>query len=95
MSNRKPEQIKDGGSAFPRSGVFHTEHYEDGMSLRDWFATFAPMPSEEHIERAHQFDLSANPHNEPHKPNRRTVEEIVAEFKFRHADAMLKQRGNE
>ena len=41
----EPKEIDNGGSAFPKTGSFHSEagrEYDsvdtDGMSLRDWFA---------------------------------------------------------
>ena len=64
----------------------------DGMTLRDWFATFAPEPTSEQITQAHERDCIVNPHNDTYKPQRRTVEEIIADIKFAYADAMLARR---
>jgi hypothetical protein len=62
---------------------------EHGMTMREWYATFAPEPSEDRIKDAMEMDRLKNPHNDNYKPARRSYAEIVAELKFRYADAML------
>ena len=75
----------DGGAAFPgESGNFN-----EGMSLRDWFATFAPVPTVEEVNQEGQIDKLSNPHNDPHKPRRRSAAEIRAELRYRYADSMI------
>ena len=65
---------------------------EPGMDLRDWFATFAPEPSDEAITLRERADIARNPHNDSHKPRRRSREEIVAQLRYERADAMLAAR---
>lgn len=60
-----------------------------GLSKREWYATFAPTPSPEEIERNRRRDTNKNPHNEPHKPKLRSTAEIIADLKFQYADAMI------
>ena len=60
---------------------------ERGMSLRDWFATFAPEPSEEDYKFAFEQDRIKDPHND--RGQRRDRKQIRAQFKFSHADAMI------
>lgn len=63
-----------------------------GMSLRDWFAGQAPNPSSGWIETRLRMEQAKNPHNEPDKHRPMTEPEVVAEYKFRFADAMLAER---
>jgi hypothetical protein len=67
---------------------------EYGMTMRDWFATFAPQPSDEAIKSQHDQDFYRNPHNEPYhnKPPRRSRERIIADLRYAFADAMLDAR---
>mgnify|MGYP000871624028 CR=1 FL=1 len=83
-------KINDGGPAFPtmRSEVGGV----DGMTLRDWFATFAPPPRRWRVKLEQDRDRSRNPHNDSHKPKLRSEDEIVADLRYEHADAMLRAR---
>ena len=82
--------IDDGGPVF---GLFkkcgEVAISEGGLSRRDWFATFAPEPSKETIEYAAEADRMANPHGDSYKPPRRGIAEIITDYKFRYADAMI------
>jgi hypothetical protein len=62
------------------------------MTLRDYFASKSPEPSEAWISVQRGIDRNRNPHNEPHKPAPRDDFQLTAEYKFAHADAMLKAR---
>lgn len=90
--------IDDGGPAFPQSvavtpdgGRVCSYDFEagTGFSQRDWFATFAPEPTQEQIRRLVEADWAANPHADAHKPKRRSVAEIVSDLRFAYADAMI------
>ena len=61
-------------------------------TLRDRFAMAAPEPTEKQIEWESQKDRNANPHNDSHKPRLRDTLEIIADLKYKYADAMLKAR---
>jgi len=63
------------------------DHAEAGMSLRDWFATFAPEPSDEDIRRESGKDSV----NQIESKNRSRLM-IVADLKFAYADAMMERR---
>ena len=78
-------KIDDGGPVFP-SGDYVGN---DGLSRRDWFATFAPLPSEDAVKFHLEHDRAANPHGDSYKPSRRTVIEIIADLRFEYADAMI------
>ena len=65
---------------------------EDGMELRDWFATFAPEPTEAYIGAQSELDRAKNPHGDTYRRQRRTREEIVADYKYTYADAMMSRR---
>jgi hypothetical protein len=62
------------------------------ITLRDYFAAHAPMPSDEQIVFEMQRDRNRNPHNEGHKPRLRERVNIIADLAFAYADAMLKAR---
>lgn len=64
----------------------------DGITMRDWFATHAPMPTEEQIKRQMEYDRVRNPHNEHRKPPLRERTEIIADLAYEYADAMMKAR---
>jgi len=74
--------------AFPRTG--QNAPSNNGMTLRDWFATFAPEPSAIQIAIEQERDRIANRHRD--KPQQRTDEEVAADIKFAYADAMLARR---
>jgi hypothetical protein len=80
---------KSNGPAFPVVAANGLGHIGNGMSIRQWFATFAPMPSEDQIAMYEKIDRSRNPHNDPHKPKIRTRYEIIAYLRFEYADAMV------
>lgn len=84
----------DGGPAFPSGdGKFAGgPTHMNGMTLRDWFATHAPMPTKDEIDMQCNFDGAKNPHNDSYKPPLRERHEIIADLKYRYADAMLKAR---
>jgi hypothetical protein len=92
-------KIDNGGPAFPTERFDNAARIEPdgyhGMSLRDWFATYAPMPSDDEILTQLKLDAARNPHNEHRKPKRRSRYEIIADLKFEHADAMLSARKKE
>ena len=75
--------------AFPSTAI--SDEYA-GMTLRDWFATFAPQPRDADLAIYQNHDRQRNPHNDPHKPPLRSPEEIRAFLAYRHADAMLAER---
>lgn len=83
----------DGGSAFPIGA--DVDDHQRGLSARDWFATFAPEPTKIDIEVELQSDRIRNPHNEAHKPARRSLARIIADLKYQYADAMLQARTGE
>lgn len=64
----------------------------DGMTLRDWFATFAPQPNDDTIALHERGDRERNPHNDSYKPKLRSRAEIVAGLRYAFADAMLAER---
>lgn len=64
----------------------------EGMSLRDWFATFAPEPPDSWMKMWRQNDRDRNPHNDSYKPKIRSDEELRATYKYQYADAMIAAR---
>ena len=72
-------QPNDGGPAFPRAGSDYVKAQE-GMSLRDWFATHAGqndiLRHKSMIEQSNGFTRTPS----------------VEECKYAYADAMLKAR---
>lgn len=89
----------DGGPAFPetfqsRDGNVYTTEFRTGLRLRDYFATHAPNPTDEEIQRVETRERVANPHNEPYhdKVRRRGRLEIVCALRYEYADAMIKER---
>lgn len=68
-----------------------TEHFI-GVTLRDWFATHAPTPTDQELNRQCRLDRARNPHNEPCKPKIRETVEIMADLAYEYADAMLRAR---
>ncbi len=56
--------------------------------FKTWMAMLAPEPSELEIKFQIDRDISANPHNDYHKPKRRSRLEIIAEYKIRYAQAI-------
>jgi len=85
-------KIDDGGPAFP-VGDQSLHPLLLGMTLRDYFATHAPHPTDQDIAMEMNYDRVRNPHNDSYKPNIRDKLEIIAALRYRYADAMLKQRG--
>ena len=85
----------DGGPAFPGfDPKSESPKPVAGMSLRDWLAGQAPEPPESWLHMQRGIDRNRNPHNEPHKPAPRDDFQLTAEWKFAHADAMLRARSN-
>lgn len=85
----------DGGPAFPGAIDARSRDFtmpSPGMSLRDWFATFAPPPRRWRLKLEQDRDRARNPHNDSYKPKIRSEDEIVAALRFEHADAMLAAR---
>lgn len=74
----------------PKRPFTSDEDYE--AYLRDWFAGAAPEPTIDAINTQQGLDRGRNPYNDPHKPPLRSREQIVAELRYRHADAMLAAR---
>ena len=60
--------------------------------LRDYFAAHAPLPTPDDMERERKFDRARNPHNDSYKPKIREDIEIVADFAYQYADAMMAAR---
>ena len=82
----------DGGPAFPFEWSPQSIH---GISLRDWFATFAPEPKESDVEFQHDMDRRRNPHGDYTKPKIREIGLIKAQLRFKYADAMLEARNGQ
>jgi hypothetical protein len=79
----------DGGAAFPMpSGpeprVHSTTHYNEGMSLRDYFAAKAEIPWNAVLETLRLRGEE--------KPTLHRVTEFRSEMKYMEADAMLAER---
>lgn len=81
----------DGGYAFPVSEENYISGGSTGMSLRDWFATHAPNPTEQEIIAEQQADKQANVYFSYQKIARTRLE-IISDYKFEYADAMLRAR---
>lgn len=65
-----------------------------GMSLRDYFAIRAPVPTKEAVDLILRMEQQANPNNDSYKPNRRGVLEIECSLRYKWADEMLKARSH-
>jgi len=81
--------------AFPVFRVPNGEPEPDtmGLTLRDWFATFAPRPEKSRIEQEMKYDQNRNPHNDGlPKPPLRSRDEVIADLRYAYADAMVKAR---
>ena len=65
-----------------------------GMTLRDWFATFAPDCGEDYVRSQMDIDRGRNPHNETGigMPPLRSQQQIRAGGRYEWADAMLAAR---
>lgn len=63
-----------------------------GMTLRDWFATHAPEPTETQMQNQRSYDRGRNPHNDSYKPPLRSDNQIRAQLAYQYADAMLSAR---
>ena len=86
-------EIDNGGPAFPCEGGEASGLYPNpGMTLRDWFATFAPQPSADAILAEQQMDKARNPYNDSYKPPLRSRDQIVADLRWAYADTMLSRR---
>lgn len=84
----------DGGPAFPQHdlsgyGIGPSERVS-GISVRDWFATFAPQPTTEQITSAFNLVRAGNPHGD--RGPWPSSEELAARIRYQHADAMLAAR---
>ncbi len=95
---KSSDQIEaEGGPAFSYA-TGDPEHGGDiwpGMTLRDWFATFAPEPDGMHVASEIKYDHDNNPYNMPNKPPLRSRQQIRADARFAWADAMLAARETE
>jgi hypothetical protein len=69
-----------------------TQAFASGMTLRDWFAGNAPPPPADWMDTMRRSDQARNPHNEPHKPKIRSTVELIADWNFEYADAMIEAR---
>lgn len=92
------DKINDGGPAFPREAYVNPHGVEirigsDGMTLRDWFAGQAPDVPNWWLEMQRNIDRQRNPLGEPHKPAPREYLQLLAEWRWAYADAMLAARG--
>lgn len=74
-------------SAFGDSPIGH-----DGITERDWFATFAPPAPEWFIKLEMQRDRNNNPHGDYYKPPIREQITIEVQWRYKWADEMLKVR---
>jgi len=84
-----------GGPAFPHDNFeLGNAHLiaSHGITLRDWFATFAPQPRPYLIDMHQRSDQLKNPHNDSHKPRLRSRNEIVSMLRYEYADAMIAER---
>jgi hypothetical protein len=84
------KRINDGGPAFPCPTGTDGGALYNGMSLRQWYATHAPQPTEGDIDVQRKYDRNRNPHNDSYKPPLRSRIEIIADLAFEYADAMIK-----
>lgn len=66
---------------------------DSNFNIRDYFAAHAPEPPEWWVNLQIARDRNANPNNEYHKPKPREHVEILAQWAYEYADAMLKIRG--
>lgn len=62
------------------------------LRLIDVFAMLAPEPTKDDIRVEMERDRLANPHNDSYKPRRRSEREVVAQLKYRYAQAMNDER---
>lgn len=76
-------------SAFPLMG---NGPWERGMTMRDYFAAHAPLPTEDEIRREMALDSAKNPHNDRRGPMLRSRHQIIATLAYKRADAMLAAR---
>lgn len=65
-------------------------NYTQGLTLLEWYATFAPEPDPSDVAEEYERDKTANPHGDSYKPKRRGKAEIIADLKFQYAEAMVK-----
>ena len=87
-----------GGQAFPslhyqviENGEEIGEYAQDsGITIRDYFANNAPLPTKEHLEFEHKLDMNKDPNNE--KGLIRGSLEITCFLKYQYADAMIAER---
>ena len=84
------DKPNDGGPAFPIETT--ATPYASGLSIRDWFAGQALEPPESWLRMMREVDRARNPHNDSYKPSPRTDFQLVAEWKYAHADAMIAER---
>ena len=66
-------------------------HKASDISLVDWFATFAPEPSEADISRNRRIDNAKANHND--KFIMRTDLQIKCDLRYEYAKEMMKVRG--
>ena len=88
--------INDGGPAFPMpSGaeprVNETTHYNEGMTLRDYFAAHAPALPHDLAELAREEADVDNP-NKTHGEKSGVLLGIRAHWNYMYADAMIEAR---
>jgi len=91
------EKQDDGGAAFPMpSGpeprVNATTHYNEGMSLRDWFAAHAPPCDVEAITGTDVKTVAEYLGIDPNEWRYEHCIEAHAKARYQWADAMLKAR---
>lgn len=92
---------ENGGPAFPQpianagkgAGLVSAdEMFVGGMTLRDYFAAKAPECPSNYLTTQRGIDHGRNPYNEAHRPPLRSDLQIIAEWNFAYADAMLAER---
>ena len=75
--------IDDGGTAFPYVlNLINGHEISYGLTRRDWFATFAPEPSQGLILKALERERRI-------QTDRRSMDEIIADLKYEYADRMI------
>ena len=90
---KSSDQIEaEGGPAFAYGN--HEHGGDPGMTLRDWFATFAPDCGEDYVMSQMDIDRGRNPHNETGigMPPLRSQQQIRADGRYEWADTMLAAR---
>lgn len=74
------------GSAFPYFHPFQDgSEASDGITKREWYATFAPLPTFQAVENEEKGDATGVPYG----GTKRTRAQIEADLRFKYADEMI------